>query len=180
MIERLRMMRPRFTLARKKARELLAMGKIESAPIPVEQLAKDAGAMIRYEPFAGELSGMVHRSPTGVTIGVNSMHALTRRRFTVAHELGHLLLHRNEDLHVDERFPIGFRSELSSKAVDAAEIEANQFAAELLMPERFVKADVAALPGDLDIESAISRLAQRYEVSEQAMTIRLSVLGLLR
>ena len=173
-------MRPRYTLARRKARELLAQGKIDSPPVPIEQLATVVGARIRYEPFAGELSGMVHRSPVGVVIGVNSMHAPTRRRFTVAHELGHLLLHRNEDLHIDERFPIGFRSELSSKALDAAEIEANQFAAELLMPERLVRADVAGLSEVPDIEKAISRLAQRYEVSEQAMTIRLSVLGLLR
>jgi Zn-dependent peptidase ImmA (M78 family) len=111
---------------------------------------------------------------------VNSMHAPTRRRFTVAHELGHLLLHKNESLHIDERFPIGFRSAASSQAVDASEIEANQFAAELLMPMSLLTADLAAMPPDIDSEAAVTELAQRYEVSEQAMTIRLSALGHLR
>lgn len=173
-------MRPRYAIARRKARELLKTARIEKAPVPVEQLAVLAGATIRYEPFAGELSGMVHRSSAGVIIGVNSMHAPTRRRFTIAHELGHLLLHRNEELHVDERFPIGFRSELSSKAIDAAEIEANQFAAEMLMPSATLIKDVRTLPTDIDSETAISQLAQLYQVSEQAMTIRLSALGILR
>jgi Zn-dependent peptidase ImmA (M78 family) len=173
-------MRPRYTIARRKARELLLEGKVETPPVPVEQLAALVGATIRYEPFAGELSGMVHRSASGVIIGVNSMHAKTRRRFTIAHELGHFLLHRNEELHIDERFPIGFRSELSSKALDAAEIEANQFAAELLMPTALIADHVRSLPRNMDIETAVSRLAHRYEVSEQAMTIRLSALGLLR
>lgn len=173
-------MRPRYAIARRKARELLKAGRIEKAPVPVEQLAVSAGATIRYEPFAGELSGMVHRSSAGVIIGVNSMHPTTRRRFTIAHELGHLLLHRNEELHVDERFPIGFRSELSSKALDAAEIEANQFAAELLMPSTTLVEDVRTLATDIDSETAISQLAQLYQVSEQAMTIRLSALGILR
>jgi Zn-dependent peptidase ImmA (M78 family) len=173
-------MRPRYTIARKKARELLQAGKVARPPVPVERLAVLVGATIRYEPFAGELSGMVHRSTSGVIIGVNSMHALTRRRFTIAHELGHFLLHRNEDLHVDERFPIGFRSELSSKAVDAAEIEANQFAAELLMPSVPLVDDVRSLAQDIDTETAVSQLARTYQVSEQAMTIRLSALGLLR
>jgi Zn-dependent peptidase ImmA (M78 family) len=108
------------------------------------------------------------------------MHAPTRRRFTIAHELGHFLLHRNEELHVDERFPIGFRSELSSKALDAAEIEANQFAAELLMPSTLLIDHVRSLSSIGDAETAVSQLAHLYEVSEQAMTIRLSALGLLR
>lgn len=174
------MIRPRYAIARRKARELLESRSVRKPPVPVEQLAAAVGANIRYEPFAGELSGMVHRSPTGVIIGVNSMHAPTRRRFTIAHELGHFLLHKDEELHVDERFPIGFRSELSSKAVDAAEIEANQFAAELLMPSSLLVSHVRSLPQNLDTEAAISQLADLYEVSDQAMTIRLSALGLLR
>ncbi len=173
-------MRPRYALARKKAQELLARERITVAPVPVEQLATSLGASIRYEPFAGELSGLVHRSDDGTVIGVNSMHASTRRRFTIAHEIGHLLLHKNEDLHIDERFPIGFRNETSSQASDPAEIEANQFAAELLMPSNLLTNDLKALSRETDPEAAVAELAARYEVSEQAMAIRLSTLGHLR
>lgn len=174
-------MAPRNYMARRKAKELLAAGNVKHAPIPIEHLADIVGAEIRYEPFSGQLSGMVHRLETGAAvIGVNSLHAPTRQRFTIAHELAHLLLHRDESFHVDQRSPIGFRSELSSKAVDENEIEANQFAAELLMPFDILRRSVENLPPNMETEEAISKLADEFQVSEQAMTFRLSGLGWLR
>jgi len=173
-------MAPRFTLARRKAIELLESSKVKKAPVPVEKLAELAGASVTLEPFAGELSGMVHRKPDGTAvIGVNSLDAPNRRRFTIAHEIGHLLLHKDESLHVDEKFPIGLRNELSGMAVDENEIEANQFAAELLMPALFLKKDLENLPDDIEADAAIEKLAKRYQVSAQAMTIRLTALNVL-
>jgi Zn-dependent peptidase ImmA (M78 family) len=172
-------MAPRFSLARRKAAELLRAGQVTRPPVPVEMLATLVGAVICYEPFAGQLSGMVHRQPNGsAVIGVNSLHAETRRRFTIAHELGHLLLHTDEDFHIDETFPVKLRDEVSSMAIDEHEIEANQFAAEILMPLTLLAHDRSELPVDLESDEAITRLAQRYGVSVQAMTIRLS--GALR
>jgi Zn-dependent peptidase ImmA (M78 family) len=124
------------------------------------------------------MSGMVHRKPDGTAvIGVNSMEAPTRQRFTIAHELGHLLLHKDEDLHVDERFPIAFRNPKSSQAIDDKEIEANQFAAELLMPEEFILKDLKGKDLDIEDDDLVAELAAKYEVSTQAMTIRLSRLA---
>ncbi|MEW6229875.1 MAG: ImmA/IrrE family metallo-endopeptidase, partial [Bacillota bacterium] len=68
-----------------------------------------------------------------------------------------------------------FRDDTSALGVDQDEISANRFAAELLMPEEFLARDVDELSDDL--EWAITYLAQRYRVSEQAMTIRLMKLG---
>jgi Zn-dependent peptidase ImmA (M78 family) len=170
----------RKQLARRKAKELLAAAKVKFPPVPVEELAALVRAEIRYEPFPGELSGMVHRQPGGTAlIGVNGLHSTTRQRFTIAHELAHVLLHQDEEFHVDENSPIGFRTELSSKAVDANEIEANQFAADLLMPVFLLDREIEKLPRNLDSEEAITRLADTFQVSEQAMTFRLSGLGLL-
>jgi len=174
-------MPPRYWLARSRASELLQLGKVKVPPIPVEDLAHLVNAEIRFEPFAGQLSGMVHRASDGrAVIGVNSIEPLTRRRFTIAHELGHLLLHKDSEFHVDERYPIGFRTDLSAQAVDDREIEANQFAAELLMPLSFLREDLGSLPLDIETEEFITKLARRYEVSVQAMTIRLSSKGALR
>jgi Zn-dependent peptidase ImmA (M78 family) len=88
-------------------------------------------------------------------------------------------MHRNEKLHVDSRFPVALRNEVSSLAIDDREIEANQFAAELLMPEELLDRDIAALPTELEVDEAISRLAKRYIVSVQAMTLRLTALRIL-
>ena len=85
-------MAARKNLARRKAVELLAAAKVKFPPVPVEQLANFAGAEVHYEPFSGELSGMVHReSKSRAVIGVNALHAPTRQRFTIAHELAHLI-----------------------------------------------------------------------------------------
>lgn len=172
--------RPRFALARKRANLLLEGIGAGGPPTPLERVAQFIGAAVRYQPFQGELSGVAHRErgKHGV-IGVNSLHAKTRQRFTIAHEVGHLVLHESEDLHIDERFPIGFRNELSGLAVSPSEIEANQFAAELLMPLAWIAEDVRKLHIDFESEAAIVALAKRYEVSVQAMTIRLSSLGIL-
>lgn len=173
-------MRPRYALARRKAQELLARQRVDTAPVPVEKLAAAVGAAIRFEPFAGELSGLVHRNDDGAVIGVNSMHSLPRQRFTIAHEIGHLILHKSEDFHIDEQSPIRFRNQASSQASDPAEIEANQFAAELLMPAGLLSQDLKNAPIGSDPEAVVADLAEHYEVSEQAMAIRLSALGYLK
>lgn len=173
-------MAPRYQIARKRALDLLKEARAEKPPVPIERLAVLVDATIRYEPFAGQLSGMVHRSSDGTAvIGVNSLDAPNRQRFTIAHEIGHLLLHKDEAFHVDERFPIGLRNDESSKATDEKEIEANQFAAELLMPRDFLSKDIGALPKEIGAEEAVTRLAQQYQVSVHAMTVRLTALKVL-
>jgi len=173
-------MRPRFSLAKRKAEELLRAANIDSAPVPVEQLAQIAGASVQYEPFNGPVSGLMHRNADGsVVIGVNSSHPETRQRFTIAHELGHVVLHRDEQFHIDETASIRFRDEESSRATSSDEIEANQFAAELLMPAHFVSEEIEKLPGGTAPEDAIPVLAERFQVSEQALTLRLNRLHLL-
>jgi Zn-dependent peptidase ImmA (M78 family) len=174
------MTRPRFALARRRAVEALAKASITAPPVAVEDVARTVGAAIRYEPFAGMLSGMAHRDADGqAVIGVNSLHKTKRQRFTIAHEIGHLVLHLDDDFHIDERFPIGFRDEVSGLAVEPKEIEANQFAAELLMPLEWLAKDIQQLRLDFESEEALEELAERYGVSIQAMTIRLSSLGVL-
>lgn len=168
-------MRPRYALARRKASELIQAARIIHPPIPVEKLAERAGAVVRYEPFEGKLSGMLYRSTEGSIIGVNSLHAAVRQRFSIAHEVGHLVLHEPQ-FQIDEHAFVAFRDPQSSKASDPAEIEANQFAAVLLMPEELLKKSIVDLGKNPDVEDAIHHLAQIFEVSQEAMTIRLTSL----
>jgi Zn-dependent peptidase ImmA (M78 family) len=171
-------MAARYSLSRKKARALLMKGKVTKAPVPVERLAEMIGAEIRYEPFEGDMSGLAHRDAKGRSIiGVNSAHPQTRCRFTIAHEIGHLLLHSDEDFHVDEGLPVWFRTQGQKTLSNDKEVEANQFAAELLMPLSLLQVEVGKLPENIDVDEAITGLADRFSVSVQAMTIRLSSLG---
>lgn len=172
----------RYALARRMATELLQQGGVNAAPVDVAKLATDVvRATIKYEPFDGQLSGMVHRGRYGqAVIGVNETHAPVRQRFTIAHELGHLLLHSHKDLHIDEG--IWLRNERSSLAEDEREIEANQFAAELLMPADLVRQLVAGRHLDVgnDDDATLRELADKFQVSRQALSFRLSRLNLLR
>jgi Zn-dependent peptidase ImmA (M78 family) len=168
---------PRYGLAKRKAEALLEEAKIKKPPVPVEELARRAGLVLKFEPFVGKaMSGMLHRGARGGVVGVNSLDSATRQRFTIAHELGHFLLHAKE-LHIDEGYSLRFRNALSSKGVDDDEIEANQFASHLLMPASLMEEDVRKL-GRIDVDDgeAIETLAKRYEVSPQAMTLRLAKL----
>jgi Zn-dependent peptidase ImmA (M78 family) len=126
------------------------------------------------------MSGLIHRRPDGaVVIGINANHAVTRQRFSIAHELGHLVLHQSEAFHIDERFPMDFRDERASQGTDEREIEANQFAAELLMPEVMLKTAIRKLPTTVDGDDAVDILAEQFGVSAKAMAIRLSALKIL-
>ena len=65
----------------------------------------------------------------------------------------------------------------SSSAVNVEEIEANFFAACLLMPRRFLEADPDAALVDVEDAEAVANLARRYNVSPHAMSIRLGNLA---
>jgi Zn-dependent peptidase ImmA (M78 family) len=119
---------------------------------------------------------MLYKSSEGAVIGVNSVHPEVRQRFTIAHELAHLLLHQPK-FHIDEHAFLAFRGPDSSKATKPSEVEANQFAAALLMPERLLSKCLLELGDHPDAEQAIFQLAKRFLVSHEAMTIRLTRLG---
>lgn len=158
------------------AEALLSDAGVRRPPIPVELVARSLGATVRYAPFKGELAGMLIRDDAerGIVIGVNSLHHPNRQRFTIAHECGHLQLHEGRRAYVD-RSPlrINRRDEVSSQATDAEEIEANRFAAELLIPYGMIMDDLLGSDLDIEDETALRELAKRYGVSLQAMTLRI-------
>lgn len=162
---------------------LLMSHRIRSAPVPVEQLAKALGVQVHYQPAEESLSGFILRdhAKRQTVIGVNSTHHVNRKRFTVAHELGHFLLHDLDHVHVDRAdcgFLVRHRNAASSSGDDDHEKEANLFAAELLMPVSFLQEDVESL-GDIDLldDGVLVELGEKYRVSTQALTFRLANLG---
>lgn len=169
--------------AEKAASELLSQFGIASFPIPVDKVAQLLSVRVVYQPMKGDISGMLYRQPERVVIGVNSGHAMTRQRFTIAHELGHLQLHEGRPMIIDHLFrvKVNMRDGRSSMATDAEEIEANRFAAELLMPRLAVKERVAhflSRRGELSEHAFIFELARYFNVSPEAMDYRLINLGL--
>jgi Zn-dependent peptidase ImmA (M78 family) len=163
------------------ALELLARVGTKTIPTPVDAIAKALGAMITYEALDRDIAGILFRDDKRTVIGVNSAHAVVRQRFTIAHELGHLQLHKGHSVHVD-RVRVNFRDVNSSTAHDREEIAANAFAAALLMPPELVVETVAQYmqkaPG-LTIDELTESLSERFRVSRQAMEYRLKNLGFI-
>lgn len=147
-------------------------------PVPVDQIARMAGIRIESLSLDDNLSGMSFVKDGVAVIVVNSNHHLNRRRFTIAHELGHHILHREyltNNVHVDKFVQAVLpRNRFSSEGVDSKEIEANSFAAELLMPESEL-----ARWGNVDINDdvRVQVLAKKLKVSVAALTYRLINLG---
>lgn len=139
----------------------------DSPPVNVHKMANDLGLRIwEFSDMSEGMSGKLYRdrkSPSGWSIGVNANSSPTRKRFTIAHEIGHFLLHKDylgEGV-LDDTF---YRSEHLS---GAQETEANKFAADILMPFHLLQ--TAARAGGLET------LAQKFGVSQQAMSIRLGI-----
>lgn len=161
------------------ATKLLQEANITKAPVNVEALAARVGAMVSYDVLKEDLSGVLVKDKARVVIGVNSFHAKTRQRFTIAHEIGHLMLKHKGDVFVDQT--VMRRDGRSAQAIDPQEIAANQFAAELLMPRDFVIKAVQrwqAKRPDLSSISLVDELAEEFQVSPQAMEYRLTNLGM--
>jgi Zn-dependent peptidase ImmA (M78 family) len=159
-------------------RELLATHDVTEAPVPLERIAKAQGARIFHQSLEDDISGFLYRDETQSVIGVNTHHAPVRQNFTTAHELGHLLLHDQEQLHIDHSFRVRLRSGVSSQGTDEYEREANLFAATLLMPSEFLEADLQNEEYvDLLDDDFLHGVARRYGVSVQALVNRLKNLG---
>jgi Zn-dependent peptidase ImmA (M78 family) len=165
--------RARYSKIEHLVRELLQKSVVNAPPVSVERIAEAEGVEIIIKRFNNEISGVLLRTGNKNIIGVERQQAKARQRFTIAHELGHLLLHDGEEVRIDTNFRINLRSPESSTAEDIEEIEANAFAASLLMPEHFLRTDLQDFVLDIDDARQVQTLAQRYEVSTQAMTIRL-------
>lgn len=121
----------------------------------------------RVPNWPGDLSGMVRRNDDavgGFDIFVNANHPEVRRRFTIAHEIAHVILHPHliGDGITDDAL---LRSGLSN----SVEAQANRLAADILMPRDKLN---ECIQGGM---TSVPILARHFQVSEQSMAIRLGV-----
>ena len=165
-----------------KAMDILSRYGALSAPVPIESVASAYGAAIARTHFGGTESGFALRQGSRIIIGVNTATSPRRQRFTIAHELGHLELHAKEKLIVDHSVFIRKRDEVSSMGTDAQEIQANRFAAAVLMPRSLIVAELKGLLAAGNFQSRdelIARMARTFDVSIEAMGYRLINLNII-
>ncbi|OIQ91020.1 hypothetical protein GALL_270990 [mine drainage metagenome] len=171
-----------------KASELRhAVGTLK-APIALNRIASHLGTEINQQTFEDVVSGVLLIRGNERHIMVNKTHHPNRQRFTIAHELGHLVLHHDSgdrlfiDTHLRTYQRIGSANadvyrKPGSSTTPAEEMEANHFASALLMPRELLLSMTSGR--DFWDELEVTALAAEFAVSEQAMTIRLRQLEVI-
>lgn len=182
----------RWNLIRSEVEKVLEKYHDGSLPVNVEEIAGAMGVKIQPVDIQDdELSGFFFRDSQGgqAIIGVNKTQSKVRRRFTIAHELCHFWIHDSQDVRYDRKgngYDYGRimpRNADSSTGEKRDEVEANFFAAELLMP-RSILADKLLAGKTLDFletdtDDTIRKLAKEFDVSVQALTVRLVQLRII-
>ncbi len=143
-------------------------------PVDVEELAKALGIEVNYAHLGNDVSGMIERiKDKNYLITINADDPKTRQRFTLAHELGHFVYHKDKmgDGIDDDRI---YRSTNVGKHHNTRiganeETQANKFAANLLMPWSLIS--------DLQDKKVTKSddIAKHLGVSKHAICIRLGI-----
>ncbi len=140
----------------------------ETYPVDVRGLAGALGIAVVEKPFWDDISGMIECEIDGpCRITVNEGHSETRKRFTIAHEIAHYVLHRDKigDGVLDNAL---YRSETLGERIEQ---QANRYAAAILMPRHQVQA--AWAKGNHTAQA----LAAAFQVSPAVAEIRMRELG---
>ncbi|MCR5941848.1 ImmA/IrrE family metallo-endopeptidase [Ochrobactrum sp. XJ1] len=154
--------RPNRDEARVKARELTKVFSVPS--IPVVEVAEMNGVNVVFSDmgkFSEDVAGLLDFKAR--RIYVNKADHPNRQRFTIAHELGHWMLHKAAFEANPGAYPVLPRFQ-KVEASNAFEQEANAFASELLVPDHLLKQVLGA---------PVSALADVFDVSRTMMEIRL-------
>ncbi|MEG3173505.1 ImmA/IrrE family metallo-endopeptidase [Sphingomonas sp. ZB1N12] len=145
---------------------------LQETPVRLGALADALGLEVFKSTLRPEESGLIEPSDTaasGYRIKINRHEMVERQRFTLAHEIAHFLLHR-QDIGGGLFDDVLYRSSLS----DRKEVEANKLASLIIMPDasvRKARPKVAHLP----VDEQIAELSKLFRVSQQAMRIKLGV-----
>jgi Zn-dependent peptidase ImmA (M78 family) len=172
----------RIQLARRGAEALIERLSIRSAPVDVNFVARSLGLQIVYNDLGDDISGLLVTHDGNSSICVRESEPVARQRFTIAHEIGHFVMrHQFEEdghVHVDEGWKVTARSSAQVAGADPKEVEANQFAAALLMPSELLQQRAIRFGERQLREEHVTELAREFKVSEQAMALRLAALHL--
>jgi Zn-dependent peptidase ImmA (M78 family) len=156
--------------------------KVDSLPVKIEDIAKQRGLRVMPYAFDEDISGVLVIEDGQGTIGYNQSESRVRRRFTIAHELGHYELHKEKSkLFMDKGFRAIFHRKNTGITEDTKKMEeeANAFAASILMPDHLLIKELEKIEFDLSSEDDIKNLAKIFDVSSTAMYYRIRNSGLL-
>lgn len=156
----------RAQFVRKMARKVLADSHVKKPPVDLVLILNAHG--IQYEEVEGfpdNVDALIIEDGAKIYAAVNASHHLHRRRFSLAHELGHYFLHREDVTQDSVTIDSPSIEETGEGTKSLAEIEADLFAGELLVPLEMLKAHIS---------ESIPAISKLFVVSEQVVSIAIS------
>lgn len=158
---------------RQLARGALTEAEVEAAPVDLDLVASFQGVR-SIDLVEMSQAGRLIPDEGGYRIQLNASHPVPKRRFTIGHEIGHLLIpsYRRQPHHVEDIATGQFDA---SDASQEEEYLCDIAATELLLPDRLFRPYAQAAGCHL---SAVLELATRFEASREATARRLIELDL--
>jgi len=156
---------PDYSYVKRIVDKVLEDNSIIEPPISPKEIAQNSGIKVFFGTFPGdtsEIMGFYHIE--GNSIYVNTDDAVNRQTFTIAHELGHALLHKEIISSDPSRYKVLLRRPMGGEK-DPLEQEANAFAARLLVPRKFLDRYYKI--------ATIEELSRLFVVSEDVIRYRL-------
>lgn len=147
------------------ANKILEENYVQTPPVQVDDIARNYHLKIieaDFKKFSGAVAGFI--DPETSTIYVNKDDPDTRKAFTIAHELGHYLLHKEILIPDNSKYRVLYRKPLGQINSDPLEKEANCFAAHLLVPKKLL---------DKYKDEDINVIAKIFGVSDDVIGFRL-------
>ena len=141
--------------------------------VDIANIVRQQNYNVFIDDLDNNISGYVDHENREVVLNKNETPE--RRRFTLAHELGHIILNANDNS-IQHRDNI-MNSQLDIYANDNNEVEANYFAGCILMPRNVFIREFNSIKGDIDYK--IQKLAYYFGVSKLAVNVRANVLNLI-
>lgn len=145
------------------AERLLSRVGVTSTPVPLYSIAEQLCLLVRETPMQDIEGCLVTNGDTGGIL-LNSLSESRRKRFTLAHEIGHYTLHRSSQYQFSDK-----ESEIINPN-SRLEIEANSFASYLLLPPTLLpKTFGRDIPSFRDVDT----VSEQFDVSILAVLKRL-------
>jgi Zn-dependent peptidase ImmA (M78 family) len=156
-------------------------------PVNIEEQIRSEGIILNksYLDFEKGICGELKKENGKFIINISWADHYYRKRFTMAHELGHFVLHKDligDGVDDNKEYKKLYRA--NNKITNSQEVEANDYAAKVLMPEEAIIAlaklteIIKLVKGEIDIDLLwLDYLSKKFQVSKEAFTIRLAKLS---
>lgn len=141
-----------------------SLGMSSPLEVSLEDIAMSRGVLVMDGNLEGAEARLVRKGDRGIIRVKQGISEIGRRRFALSHELGHWELHKNQS-----QWNACSENELHDYTNSNLEIEANAFAAELLMPTSLFRPRCESEEPSLNL---LKRLADEFQSTLTATAIR--------